>query len=91
MSTNEIAKAVKEIRELSRMKEELENEITALQDEIKGHMAAADLFELIGSDYKITWKEVTTTRLDSTALKKAIPDVAALYMKTSTSRRFVIA
>ena len=91
MSTNEIAKAVKEIRELSRMKEELESEISALQDEIKGHMAAADLFELIGSDYKITWKEVTTTRLDSTALKKAIPDVAALYMKTTTARRFVIA
>ena len=91
MSTNEIAKAVKEIRELSRMKEELESEIAALQDEIKGHMAAADIFELIGSDYKITWKEVTTSRLDSTALKKAIPDVAALYMKTTTARRFVIA
>lgn len=91
MSTNEMQNKVKELRELARMKEELEAEITAIQDEIKAVMSASACYEFSGPDFKVSWKEVTTNRLDTTALKKAIPDVAALYMKTTTSRRFVIA
>lgn len=91
MSTNEMQNKVKELRELARMKEELEAEITAIQDEIKAVMNASACYEFSGPDFKVSWKEVTTNRLDTTALKKAIPDVAALYMKTTTSRRFVIA
>lgn len=91
MSTNEMQNKVKELRELARMREELEAEITAIQDEIKAVMNERACYEFSGPDFKVSWKEVTTSRLDTTALKKAIPDVAALYMKTTTSRRFVIA
>ena len=83
-------KVIASIRELERMQEEISQEIEAAKDQIKAAMTAAGDFELLGSDYKVTWKEVTTNKLDSTALKKALPDVAAQFTKSSTSRRFLL-
>lgn len=83
-------KIIASIRELERMQEEISQEIEAAKDQIKAAMTAAGDFELLGSDYKVTWKEVTTNKLDSTALKKALPDVAARFTKSSTSRRFLL-
>lgn len=91
MSTYELESKVKELRELKRMQEELSAEIEAIQDTIKQHMDNTGMDTLLGMDYKITWKAVTTSRLDSTALKKALPEIVAQYTKTTTSRRFVIA
>ena len=42
-------------------------------------------------EYKISWKSVTTARLDAAALKKAPPDVAARFTKETTVRRFSVA
>lgn len=72
MSTIEMENKVKELRELRRMAEELEAEISAIQDSIKAHMTAAGVEELAGADYKVTWKAVTSSRLDTTALRKAL-------------------
>lgn len=83
------AKAV-EIKELERMKEELEAAIEAARDEIKAEMTAEGTDSLVAGAFKISWKLVTSSRLDSTALKKALPDVAARFMKESSARRFVI-
>ena len=47
--------------------------------------------ELRAGEYKVTWKAVTSSRLDTTALKKALPDVASRFMKSITSRRFCVA
>lgn len=47
--------------------------------------------ELAGADWKITYKPVISSRLDSAALKKALPDVAAQFTKSATSRRFCVA
>lgn len=91
MSIDMMNAKVKELRELKRMQDELAAEIEAIQDEIKAHMTAQDADTLTGIDWKITWKAVTSNRLDSTALKKALPDVAAQYTKTTTARRFVLA
>ena len=89
MSTNEIATTAREIRELKLMAEELAAEITALEDAIKAAMGDRD--QLTAGAYKITWAPVTTSRLDSKALKEALPDVAARFLKTTTARRFTIA
>ena len=91
MSISELDMKVKELRELKRMADELAGEIEALQDGIKAHMTAQNTDTLTGTDWKITWKEVTSNRLDSTALKKELPDIAARFMKASTSRRFTLA
>lgn len=91
MSTQEISCKVQELRELSRMRDELENEITALQDAIKAHMTAQGTDILHGVDYKITWKTVVSTRLDGKALRAAMPELAAQFTKETTARRFVVA
>ena len=91
MSTFELQNKVNEIRELRRMAEELDAEITAIQDSIKAHMEATSADELTGADFKITWKAVTSTRLDSAALKKALPEIAERFSKTTTTRRFTVA
>lgn len=82
---------VNELRELMRIKEEIDAEISALQDEIKSVMTAQNVDELRGTCYKVTWKPYTQSRIDSKALKTDLPDIAAKYTKTTTARRFLIA
>ena len=41
-------------------------------------------------EYKVSWKAVTASRLDTTALKAALPDVYGQFCRTTTSRRFTI-
>jgi len=88
MSITEITAKVTEYQELKRMLEEIEAEMTALQDEIKAHMGDSEL--LMAGPYKVTYKNVTSSRVDTTALKKALPDIAAQYTKTTTTRRFTV-
>lgn len=91
MSTIELNSRVKELRELRRLADELQQEIDGLTDQIKAVMTERDTDTLTGDDYKITWKAVTSSQLDTAALKKAFPQVAEQFTKTSTSRRFVLA
>lgn len=88
MSNTEITAAVTQLQELRRMQEELTAEIDHLTDAIKAHMGTQEL--LLAGPYKITWKPVTSSRIDTNALKKALPDIAAQYTKTTTTRRFEI-
>ena len=91
MGTIELNGKIKELRSLRRMADEVAGEIEALQDAIKAEMTARSVDELTGDDWKVTWKAVTSNRLDSTALKKELPDIAARYTKASISRRFTLA
>ncbi len=91
MSVDTVNEKVQELRELKRMREEFAVEITNIEDELKGHMTAAGMDTLLGMDWKITWKAVTSNRLDSAALKKELPEIAARFMKQTTARRFVLA
>ena len=90
MSMTELESNVSELRELRRMADELAAEITATEDELKAYMAANDAEELHGPSFKITWKPITSSRLDSKALKAAAPELWEQFTKTITSRRFVL-
>lgn len=91
MSMNELENKVAELRELRRMADELAAEITAAEDSLKAYMAANGADELHGPSFKITWKEVTSSRLDSKALKAAAPELWQRFSKQTTARRFVLA
>ena len=88
MSNPTMEAKVHELMELKRMKEEIEAEITAAEDAIKAVMGAEEL--LTAGAYKVSWKTFTSSRIDTAALKKALPDVAAAYTKQTTARRFSI-
>ena len=73
------------------MAEEIAAEIDTITDAIKAHMEAINADELSGADFKISWKPVTTARIDTAALKKAMPEIAEAFTKTSATRRFCLA
>ena len=91
MSTTEMNKKVKELRELRRMREELDAEITAAEDSIKAEMLARDVETLAGDDWRVTWHTVHGTRFDSVAFKKANPELHAMFTKSTAARRFCLA
>lgn len=57
MGNRKMDNKVKELRELKRMKDELEAMIESLQDDIKADMTVRGTDTLNGLDWKITWKE----------------------------------
>lgn len=91
MSKTELQKKVDELRELRRMAEDLDAEISSIEDELKNHMTGLNTDTLYGDNFKITWKPVASTRLDSKALKAAAPELYEMFSKTTSSRRFIVA
>ena len=89
MSINEMEAKARELRQLQALIEEAQAEAEAMKDEIKAAMG--DRESVQAGEYKITWKAVTSARIDTTALKKALPDVAARFTKETTARRFLVA
>ena len=88
MSNPNLEPKIRELLELKRMKEELEQEITAAEDEIKSIMG--DEETLLAGAFKVTWTPYTSTRFDSTRFKKDHAELAAAYTKTTTTRRFSV-
>lgn len=82
---------MKELAEYIRMQEEAAAMVESLKDQLKERMTAAGVESLAGSEHKATYKAVTSSRVDTTALKKELPEVAARYTKTTTTRRFTFA
>lgn len=88
MSTPTLENTIHEILELKRMREELDTEIASLEDNIKAVMG--DKEHLTAGSYKVSWKTFTSSRVDTTELKKELPNIAAQYTKQTTARRFTI-
>lgn len=88
MSINEIEAKIRELRQLQALIEEAQAEAEAIKDAVKAQMGDSE--ELRAGEYKITWKPVTSARLDAAALKKALPDVAARFTRKTITRRFCV-
>ena len=89
MSINEMERKARELRQLQALIDEATAEAEAIKDAIKAAMGDAE--EIHAGEYRITWKPITSSRIDTAALKKALPDLAAQFTKTSTVRRFSVA
>lgn len=85
MDINEMESKARELRQLQALIEEAQQEAEAIKDAIKAAMGDSE------SVVKITWKPVTSARIDTSALRKALPDVAAAFTKETTVRRFCVA
>ena len=87
-ANNEIITKIQELMELRRMSEELQAEIDALQEAVKDFMGSEE--SMVAGAFKVSYKTVTSSRLDSAALKRELPDVAARYTRQTTTRRFTV-
>ena len=77
MSNKEMESKARELRQLQALIEEAQQEAEALKDALKAAMGDAEA--------------VTYSRIDTTALKKALPDVAERFTRETTTRRFCVA
>lgn len=89
MSSYELESRIRELRQLQSLIEEAQAEAEAIKDTIKAHMGDAE--ELRAGEYKVTWKPVTSTRVDTKALKAAAPELVERFTKVTTARRFCVA
>ncbi len=84
-----IMQTVEDLLEVKAMIEELEAEAEQLTDKIKEYMGDEDV--MLSGSHKVSYKEVVSKRVDTTALKKLLGEEAlAPYTKLITSRRFSI-
>ncbi|MBR2329574.1 MAG: hypothetical protein IKA58_06815 [Clostridia bacterium] len=88
MSNHELEAKIRELRQLQALIDEAEAEAEAIKDEIKAFMGETD--ELHAGEYTVTWKPVSSSRLDAKALRKALPDIAAAFTKKGVTRRFCV-
>lgn len=90
MTPEAIAEAVAEYRHYSRIAEEAAVILDGLKDALKAHMNAADVDEISGPDYKITWTPVNGTKLDRAGINAAFPGLLDRYTVPNPSRRFTV-
>lgn len=79
---------MKELAQYNRIADETAAIIDGLKDKLKGYITENNLDELIGEEHKATYKEVVNNRIDTTALKSELPDIAKRYTKSTPSMRF---
>ena len=85
MSINELEAKARELRQLQALIDEAQAEAEARKD------AIGDQDSIQAGEYRITRKAVTSSRIDTNALRKALPDVAERFTKETTTRRFCVA
>ena len=88
MSISEMEVKARELRQLQALIEEAQAEAEAIKDAIKAAMGDSESVQ--AGEYRITWKAVTSARIDTSALRKALPDVAQAFTKETVTRRFMI-
>lgn len=80
-----------QLAQYQRMAQETADIIDGLKDQIKSYMTENGIDTVNGNEHKATYKAVESSRVDTTALKKELPDIAARYTKTSSTMRFTFA
>jgi len=89
MSNHELESKIRELRQLQQLIEEAQAEAEVIKDALKAHMGDSE--ELRAGEYKVTWKAVKSSKIDTSALKKALPDVVKAFTRETTVRRFCVA
>lgn len=83
-----INETMRELVQYTRLQEEAAAMVEALKDQLKQYMSENQLETLAGDEHKASYKAVTSSRIDTTALKRDMPDIAATYTKTTVTKRF---
>lgn len=87
----DIDSTMKELAEYIRLGEEVAANIEALKDVLKSYMQETGKDTLTGVEHKAIYKAVTSSRIDTAALKLERPEIATAYTKTTETKRFTFA
>ena len=89
IAQNNLDAIMQELAQYTRMAEEIAATVDSLKDILKKHMEKNGLDSIAGSEHKARYTAVTSSRIDTTALKRDMPEIAAKYTKTTNTRRFL--
>lgn len=90
MSTCDLETKITKMQEYEALAEEAKAEAEALRDEIKAELTRRNAEEVTTEKYIVRWTSVLSQRFDSTAFKRAMPDVYKAFTKQVSSRRFSV-
>lgn len=92
MNSTEMKQTIQQLEEYEALAKELSDLIDGLKDSLKAEMIARDCEELevADSSYIIRYTSVISSRFDSSAFKKVMPEIYKAYTKQVSSRRFTI-
>lgn len=89
VTDDEVIKSkIQDLREYKEKVAGITKKIEALEAEIKAEIGEAEGLADQYGNLLVTWKTFSRKSLDTTALKKAIPDIAAKFEKEQTYRMF---
>lgn len=91
MTEKMIENRVKKLQAIEARQKELEAAAEAIRAELKADLEQKGVDELQTKNFVLRWKEIISNRIDSKALKAALPDVYGQFCRATTSRRFTIA
>lgn len=74
--------------ELAEGIKKLETEKRLIEQELKLYLGEAETAE--NARYRVSWKQVSGSRLDEKRLKEERPEIYEQYKKTIKSRRFTV-
>ena len=87
--TTNINEVIKEIKEYQAMQDELKRQIEVLKAEAVEYLESNEIDEYTCDEGKVTYREVISNRLDTTALKKSEwSEVYDMFVKQTSSYRF---
>ena len=75
-------------QELSEMIESMGTEKRQIEQELKLYLGEAEIAE--NGKYRVSWKSVSSQRIDEKRLKEECPEVYEKYRKTTQYRRFLV-
>ena len=90
MSNREMLTKIEMLNHYEAMAAEFKKQADVIRDEIKAEMISQNTETLIVDQYIVRWTDVLSQRLDSTSLKREMPEIYKIFTKQIASRRFSI-
>ena len=90
MDNLQLDEKLAQYRRCRRAIDDLKREAAAIESEVKAELEARGVEELETPHYRVSWKTVSSTRLDTRSLKEERPEIYARYAVVSETRRFVV-
>lgn len=90
MSSFELNEKVSDYFDIIAEIERLQAQAEAIKDAIKFVMVEKETEEITGSNWRATWHNTKTERIDTKALKEKLPEIYQEYSKTTMSTRFTL-
>ncbi|MCC8059667.1 MAG: hypothetical protein LIO81_02325 [Clostridiales bacterium] len=91
MTARQIKNRIEKLDAIAARQKALEEQAEAIRNEIKADMEAKGVDEISAFGRIARWKGIISSRLDSKALKAALPDVYNQFTKETYARRFTVA